>query len=284
MLNYHDFALQLPRDSPVRRQQFLVVCTIMAGIFAYTTIMAGILHSIKITDGKFPGGDFVYKSAKRDYAAAPSLERQVGQDLELSPKEHEDTIYTIFLDHPGQVANGRDQRFASGFLAKNKSDRPLKDKLIAMNPAIQPPSKAELLDLPADELWTRLRYKHKHLPAVKAAVLHFPFTDGFVSSLMLSWKVIPALRKYATDKQRERGIKSPSVTIISTCSVKDQMCTHYAPLEKGDVFLLGQSQMEAYLESLNGSSMFDFSGLDQLIRGSKVASLFGLGKAAKDEL
>jgi hypothetical protein len=281
MLNYHEFDRHLPRDSPVRRQQFLVICTIMAGTFAYATIMAGILNSVKITEGKFPGGDFVYKSAKRDYAAAPSLELEVGENLGFSPEEHDDRIYTIFLDHPGQVANGRDQRFASGFLSKSKSDRALKDKLIAMNPNIQPPSKAELSDLGAAELWTRLRYKQKSLPAVKAAVVHFPFTNGFVSSLMHSWRIVPVLRKHATEKLKEAGSKSPSVTVITTCSVKDQMCTHYAPLEKGDVFLLGQPRMETYLESLSGSSMFDFGGLHKMIK--KIARFIGVGKNATTE-
>lgn len=281
-LNYHELTMNEPRDSPHRRQQFLVICTIMAGCFVYSTIMAGILKSVNITEGKFPGGDFVYKSAKRDYAAAQSLEEQVANDLGIKPRDKEDKIYTIFLDHPGTVASGREQRFASGFLSKNKSDRSLKDKLVAMNPTIQPPTKLEVMDLSVFALWPRLRYKEKSLPAAKAAVVYFPNTNGFVSSLMFTTRILPALRKYATEKQKAAGIKSPSVTIISTCSMKDEMCTHYAPLEKGDSFLLGQPRMEDYVKTLPAGKLFDVAELSRMVRRSSIARYFGISRS--DEL
>jgi hypothetical protein len=54
-----------PRDSPARRQQFLVICTVMAGMFTHSTVTAGAFSSLGIKEGVFPGGTFVYKSASR---------------------------------------------------------------------------------------------------------------------------------------------------------------------------------------------------------------------------
>lgn len=53
------------RDSPARRKQFLVICTVMAGMFAHSIMTAGAFNSIDIKEGIFPGGFFVYKFAKR---------------------------------------------------------------------------------------------------------------------------------------------------------------------------------------------------------------------------
>lgn len=260
-----------PRDSPQRKLQFRAVCAIMTILFFYMTVPAGLFHSVKISEGKFSGGTFIYKSAKRDYVASLGLEASVGEDLGLPRKEFEDKIYTIFLDDTWKVKSGRAHRFASGFLSRNnKPDRVLQDSLLAMNPSIQPPSRLELENLPADELWSRLRYKKHSLPATNAAIVYFPSTNGFVSSLMFTFRILPALRKYAAEKQLARGKKVASVTIMTTCSIRDQMCTHYSPIDKSEPFLLGQPRTEEYVRNLPGSKPFDWN------RGSRLfMKIFG---------
>jgi len=234
--------------------------------------------SVVITEGTFPGGDFIYKSAKRDYAAAPSLERQVASDLGLKPKQTTDIIYTIFLDHPNTVPGGRNHRFASGLLASKKLENSdaLKQILLDWNEQIQPPTRADVLDLPATDLWKRLRYKQETLPSVKAAIAYFPFTNGFVSSLIQNYKIIPKLRAYA-----EQHSDSPAdVTLITTCSIPDEMCTHFVPLEKGGAFLLGQPNSQVYVESLPKKGAIDVELLKRRmnIGMKKLGVFFGRGK------
>jgi hypothetical protein len=55
ILNYHEMTMNEPRDSPARRQQFKVICTIMAGMFIHSVITAGAFMTIHIKEGVFPG-------------------------------------------------------------------------------------------------------------------------------------------------------------------------------------------------------------------------------------
>jgi hypothetical protein len=73
----------------------------------------------------------------------------------------------------------------------------------------------------------------------------------------MQFRILPSLRKYATAQlrqqqtHRKRKPSSPSTaTIITACHVKHRMCTHYAPLVKGDAFLLGQLSTNEYAKSL----------------------------------
>jgi hypothetical protein len=266
MFDYHALTMNEPRDSPHKRQQFVIMCALMSGIFAYTTITAGVWSPIDIKVGKFPGGEYVYKSTKRDFSASSGLEERICLDLDIKANEKEDRIFSIFLDDPNIVTRGRSRRFASGFLSRLKGDSALKNKLLAMNPSIQPPTKAEVIDLPATELWERLRYKQTSLPAANAAVVHHPTTNGFVSDMLFSLRILPQLRKFATEKQLQAGTKTPTVTVISTCSIKDSMCTHYAPIEKGTRFLLGQEPMEIYVKTLPPTRIFGFKRMKRWVR------------------
>jgi hypothetical protein len=270
-MNYHEMTMGEPRDSPARRKQFLIICTVMASVFLYATITAGAWNTIEISNGNFPGGEFVYKSTKRDYAAAPSLERQIAKDLGLTGNKKDtsndaaDLVYTIYLDHPGQIRNGRYQRFASGYLAKT-GDPQMEEtaqRLLKMNKNIQPPTRKEVQDLPASDLWKRLKYKRTTLPKTKAAVVHFPFTNGFVSAMVFSLKVLPALRKHAQEQQKQSAL--PKVTVVSTCSIADQMCTHYSPLDlDAEAFLLGQPTSEEYEKSVPADTFVDWKAITDL--------------------
>jgi hypothetical protein len=266
MMDYHQMTIDEPRDSPAKKQQFRVTCAIMIVGFLYMTIPAGILVPVKITEGTFPGGTFVYKSTKRDYVASEGLQLCVGENLKIDPKDFEDRIYSVYLDDLSKIKSGRTQRFASGLLSNNsKPDRVLVESLMSMNPSMEPLTRLEVNTLPADDLWPRIRYKKASLPKVKAAVVYFPFTNGFVSSLMFQFRILPALRKFATDKQLSKGrAKKANVAIITTCNIKNQMCTHYAPIEKGEPFLLGQPNSDDYgktlpvAKKLNLQSIYDY--------------------------
>ena len=290
MMNYHELTMNEPRDSPARRKQFLVISTVMVFCFFYASVNAGLFTSLVVTEGTFPGGEFVYKSAKRDYAAAPSLERQVADDLDLKLNAMSDVIYTIYLDNPNKISGGRNHRFASGVLANTaNSDRTSEGTatLLARNDRIVPPTRAEVLDLPASDLWQRLRYKTTSLPSARAAVVYFPYTNGFVSGLIHSHKIIPQLRAYAAEQHRIRfpTVSTPVITVITTCSINDGMCTHFAPLEPTEPFLLGQPTMEVYMETLRKEGLIDFDLLKRRFTMGlqKVSTFFG-GKSQIEEV
>ena len=126
MLDYHALTIDEPKDSPQRKYQFRVTCAIMIIGFFFISIPAGLFVPIKITEGTFPGGTFIYKSTKRDYVASTALELYIGtEDLKLDYRhDFEDRMYSIYLDDLKLVNQGRAQRFASGYLSNNsKSDR-----------------------------------------------------------------------------------------------------------------------------------------------------------------
>ncbi|KAL7571772.1 hypothetical protein ACA910_002863 [Epithemia clementina (nom. ined.)] len=251
-MNYHELTIDEPRDSPARRQQFLVICTVMVAIFAHTIFQSDCLASVKIEETMFQGGTFVYKETKRDYAASASLEEYIGRrQLGLKTREFADKIYTIYLDDP-RALGGRQQRFASGVLYKNNEvDEEQMNFLLSKNKDVVPPTSEELLDLGALELWPKLEYKVAELPSSRAASVQFTYTGGFVSAIVLSMRIIPALRQYVAQRQSESDNEQCSpITVISTCSISEQVCTHYAPLTNGQEFLLGHPDHHAYLKEL----------------------------------
>jgi hypothetical protein len=153
---------------------------------------SGLLLPLDVQVSSFPGGEFVYKTTGRDYAASMSLLHTVAQDLKIKEKEYEDIMYNLYLDDPLKVS-GRKQRFASGILLKNREeeskDQERKRILLEKNYQKTDLTPQEIVELPAFELWERLKYHTQELPEVKAAVVQFPFTNGFVSALVHSYKV-----------------------------------------------------------------------------------------------
>ena len=190
-----------PRNSPAKRKQFLVICTVMAAFFAHTLVTSGILQSIDLTttkEGIFPGGSFVYKYATRDYAAASSLGKRIRDDLGFkSEYDGDELIYHVYLDDP-QKMGGRRQRWMTGILVEGGETDELGQKQIntlrSKNPEIEknPVTQDDIEELSAMDLWKRLPYEQTNLPSVDSLVLQFPFTNGFVSALILSYKVRPS--------------------------------------------------------------------------------------------
>lgn len=254
-MNYQEMTMNEPRDSPERRKQFLVICTIMVATTLHAVINAGLFTTMDINDrGVFPGGDFVYKYAERDYAAMGSLVEHMGGEAKLKSRDFADRIYTIFLDDP-RGHGGRRQRFAVGYLATDGETRKVKKDLLAKNTEIVIPTKDEEDEIGVFELWPKVKFSSTALPSVKSAVLQFPHTNGFVSALIFTYKVLPALRKYGM----EHSHKGSPVVVITTCSIQDEMCTHYVPLFKGHKFHMGRPVQKDYIDSLPPERFFDFS-------------------------
>ena len=247
MMNYHELTMNEPRDSPQRRKQFLVICAIMATMTVHAALSAGILATITMENGTFPGGEFVYKLMTKDYAASTGTLRRVASDLKIIDegssnfvldddvdKVHLDTadlLYSIFLDEERVIPGGK-TRFASGVLlfSNNKSSRgddgaKMKKMLLEVNKDI----KEVPLDggFGSESLNSKdVKYEVGRLPKVDAVVAQHPFTAGAWSAILQSYKIIPKFRRYAQDHQESmQGGKIP--IIIATCSSKQQMCTYY---------------------------------------------------------
>jgi hypothetical protein len=194
LLNYHEMTMNEPRNSPARQKQFLVICTVMAAMFAHSCMTSGLFMPLDINthNGVFPGGFYTYKSANRDYAAAMSLHKTIRQDLDFkSEYGGDDLVYHIYLDDPTQLG-GRRQRWTSGILVgEDQTAKEQMEKLLSKNDAIyaNPLTADDYEQFAATELWPRLPYDSADLESVDALVLNFPFTNGFVSSLVLSYRV-----------------------------------------------------------------------------------------------
>ena len=274
LMNYHEMTMGQPRDSASNRRQYLIICVVMAAAFGHSMLQAGALAAVTIEQGTFNGGKFIYKYTKRDYAAAGSLQEQIAKDCNLRIKnETADRIFAIYLDDPNGMG-GRRQRFAAGLLdtgATNDKELDIPARqaaLLEKNNGRIPPTKLELEEDGAFKLWPKLEYKQTTLPSTKALVVQFPFTDGFVSAMILGFKVIPALRKAAL----EAGADAP--VVVSTCSVKESMCTHYAPLKSAKTFLLGQPDTDTYMKALGPEPVVDLIGSARKM-GRRMSTWFG---------
>lgn len=248
-------------NSRSRKLQFRIICIVMVTCVVYSVISSGSLRPVEVKEGVFPGGEFVYKSTGRDYAASMSMVMGVAKDLGVKESEYGNTMYTVYLDDP-LVVNGRRQRFAGGILlneqtvtVKQETNEERRRILMGKNADIKDPSPKEVEELAAYELWPRLKYAALELPSVKAAVVEYTFTNGFVSALLHSYKVslysgkeiidyfgfgqycmltnfpfnldfsqvFPTIRKYA----KEHGAPGMVPVVVTTCSIPDSKCTHY---------------------------------------------------------
>lgn len=272
MMNYHELTMNQPRNSPEQRKQFLIICLIMAVAFFHAFIGAGGFTTVVIQEtGTFPGGEFAYKFTKRDYAASGSLVEHIAQHAEMMKpdKETADRIYSLYFDDPRKVS-GWNQRFAVGYLATDDATRiTIQEKLLPTNAKSNDEkaiSSSEIKHMSVMELWPKLNYRVAELPNAKSAAVEFPFTNGFVSALILEYKVIPALRKYATEHSASSSTENP-VVVLTTCSAEEGMCTHYSPLERGEQFLLdGQQDYVTYLNSLDPEPLLDWEGIASMLK------------------
>lgn len=344
-LNYHELTMGEPRDSPARRQQFLIICSIMASAFVYSALTSGALQPVKsaVTTGAFPGGNFCFKAAERDYAASMGLGRTIAEEYgavvagasagkpyrddeatittttlpgDDDKKEERETkkkmtskMYHIYLDNPMEVS-GMYQRWMTGVLVSDAEKADFCDPLLAQNPHIEK-LVAKNRHFSADEknareVFHETMYEMVDLPSVDSLVLQFPFTDGFISALIFSYKVrmvasvdegafytcslyegriivsysifhstihskqvLPVLRTMA----KEQGVEGNVPVVISHCSKEQEMCTHFVPLVQGKDFLIGRPTTEEHIVALGPQSMFP-SWEDMKVGARKVFPYF----------
>ena len=176
-----------PRDSPARRKQHLVICTVMGAMFLHSGISAGLFHNMTIENGEFPGGEFTHKFLTRDYAAAVGTSRAIENDLGIenvdakgweAPSDSADLMFSVFLDNDGSIPGGM-TRFASGIITED-SDK--KRKLLEKNSIV------DEMD-PKKDYPKNVKYDVVTLPKVDAAVAMHPTTGGVWSALLQQFKV-----------------------------------------------------------------------------------------------
>lgn len=286
LMNYHEMTMTESKDSPQRRLQFQVICTIIATCFVYSVYISGILLTIEPFETPFPGGSFCYKQFVRDYVASMGTGRRLQKEVleafaeedkmeGISVKDRkkmiEDKVYHAYLDNPEDVG-GAYMRWMSGVLTTDKVENlSFCDPLFKKNPGIKREKELHK-DEPdnekkASELFDQAIYQSVDLPVVDSLAIKFPFSDGFLSGLVFSYKIIPEMRKLAA----ERGEPGNVPVVISQCSVRGKECTHYIPLSKGSVFHAGLPSTEEYQNGIN-SDTFDL--VQKLKAGLRVVFPF----------
>mmetsp|Transcript_11537 Transcript_11537/g.25865 ORF Transcript_11537/g.25865 Transcript_11537/m.25865 type:complete len:279 (-) Transcript_11537:144-980(-) len=278
MFNYHELTMNEPRGSPAKRKQFIVICCVVSFVCGNALINAGGFNTVRIGQGKFTGGEFVYKTMERDYAAFVGLSRTVGEDAGIPEADHENAVYSVFLDVDSSAGiPGGSERFMTGVL----NGKDVKKELMAFNADVveQPPDAYAGDYNEGDKFGAHIYYEVGSLPAsVNAAVCQFVYTGGFMSPLIYEYKVFPAMIKYAKKLLPE---DSP-IVIASTCSTKDKMCTHYIPLQKADKFYLGKRPLtKDYASTINVSARTDFFAA---VKATMRVLGFGGKKTNKEEL
>lgn len=264
LLNYHELTMGESKNSPAKTKQFRVICLVMAICVVYTLITSGALRPVEVYEGQFPGGEFIYKTTGRDYAASMSLTERVARDLSLKESHYGNTMYNLYLDDPLAV-NGRRQRFASGILLneatstpKQESNEERKKVLMDIDAEVVPATKKERAEMAAWELWPKLNYHTVQLPSVKAAVVEYTFSNGFVSALLHSYKVFPAIRQYAKD----HGAPGMVPVVVTNCHIKENKCFHYVPLADAEnVFRLGKREYDA----TEGGGHINWAGVRKML-------------------
>lgn len=205
----------------------------MVGMTVHAALNAGILSSLNIDNGTFPGGEFVYKLMQKDYAASTGTLRTVADDLGIVEEgggsnlliaekeginlDTADLLYSVFLDDTNIIPGGK-TRFASGLLNSGGEGANMKKQLLEVNKDINgEPGSTHSKDI---------KYEVGKLPKVSAAVAQHPFTAGAWSAILQNYKIIPKFKKYYAEEVGEsRNGESP--VIIATCSAKQKMCTYY---------------------------------------------------------
>jgi len=238
LLNYHELTIDEPRNSLQQKKQFLVVTVGGFAVLLNALVHAGLFEPVQIyKNGIYPGGEFVYKQYEGDYASTGGLMREVKEDLGIGDYDPLDKgnglVFSVFLDNMEVLVPSGKERSFTGILI-DKTQKDLKKILLE--------KKTELTE---DNENLQRSYTVGDLPSVKSFVVKFAYTDGFISALIHTYKIFPALIKYA--KKHNDGNR---IVISSTCSIKQRMCTHYVPLRKGNDFFLARPSTESYVRDL----------------------------------
>lgn len=263
LMDYHALTMTESKNSPHRRAQFIVICSVIASCFVYSVIISGVLQTIQPYETPFPGGTFCYRQITRDYGASMGIGRRLQKEiLEAFPEKDdeeegitvkqrkkiiEDKVYHVYLDNP-EVVGGSNMRWMSGILVSGDVEKlSYCDHLFDKNPGsikLKKLNKDERYsEKAAVDLFNEALYQSVELPPVNSVAIKFPFSNGFSSALVFNYKIIPEMRQLAAKK----GAEAP--VVISQCSVDGGECTHYVPLVNGIDFHAGLPVTEEHQEA-----------------------------------
>mmetsp|Transcript_40434 Transcript_40434/g.47311 ORF Transcript_40434/g.47311 Transcript_40434/m.47311 type:complete len:276 (+) Transcript_40434:191-1018(+) len=270
LMNYHELTMNESRDSPAKKKQFLVISVGGFGIFLWALVTAGFLSPVQISEGVFVGGgEFVYKPMAKDYASSMGLARAMCSQLDIHEHKWVDIIYALYLDETAVA--GPDNRYMVGIFSNDSGPdgEERKRSLLASNNFLEPRESSDTKFLQHKSV----PYEVGILPTnIKAAIVHFPYTNGFISLLLNNYKVLPAILRHVKSIEGNDGIEN--FPVITTCSVEQQMCTHYAPLEQREQFMLGRPDTTTYLKEVEAKNTnSDGISTKNIARGLK--RLFG---------
>lgn len=243
-MNYHEMTMDEPKDSPQKKKQFAVTCTVIGGVFVYMLATSGALQAVEPIQGKFPGGNYVYKYAVRDYASSGGLGRGIMQDLintqikekkEIVPQyKLEPHVHHLYLDNPNGKGGYR-QRFMSGLLSpksKQGNDETV-ELLMGLNDETKRSdfTKEELHTMTAQQVFGNLPYEVAELPAVNALVLQFPWTGGISSMLVqvlkVSFRRCRRRRRHVRFYRRRIYSRSNRSFVVLLCQFDIWKLTHW---------------------------------------------------------
>lgn len=247
--------------SPKERMKQLIVITIFGIAFlTYHLYDAGAFHDVHVTQGVFTTSStaFVYKTIARDYLTSAGSMRSLSDDLLLQDYEFtKNQIYTIFLDNTKVIPTNY-KRFIVGTIVENDDDPRMlllsknndndDDTSTVSNTNVYAEYKNDDDDKDgrSQRFWNSVNYNIGIIPEkTSVAKVSFRFTDGFISSMIHSYKVIPKIVEYM---KKEKNIVDP--IIIYTCNSDEAMCTFYSPLENMSQFHLNELDTNEYASKL----------------------------------
>jgi hypothetical protein len=278
-VSYHELTHNQPRDTADQRKQYLVICVIGAAFFFNSLLTSGLLEPVRINDGIYPGGFFVYKKLERDYASTGGSFRRVTEDLHNSITQdnkikkdsysndiyqaYEPYLHAVYVDNlEYQVPSGTERYFSGILIDKSQiawqnALMDLNKSIIAPNPSPNNNEKKEKKDeerLSFSEMFSSTKYEIADLPSLRASVAVFPYTNGFVSALLHQYKVFPALVKHA----QQYHPKGNTIVISTSCDTINKLCTHYVPMVQGSEFLMGHIDSRDYASNRKFKSYMDY--------------------------
>lgn len=262
MISTHEMEAMNPTSPKDRFKQLIVVSFFGIAMLSYSCYDAGIFNPITITEEKLSigNGKFVYKTLARDYLTSTGSMRSLSDDLLLSEYDfHKNKIYSILLDNvPKLIPTSYTRIIVGTFLddedtSKKKEEEEgntLRMMLLSKNNNDDETTTNIYTEFKEDDderddrsrrFWDSLNYQIGILPSTtNVAVIKFRFTNGFFSSLIHFYKVIPALVKY----MQEKDVVDP--IIIYSCNTSDLMCTFYAPFDNISQFHLNELDTKQY--------------------------------------
>jgi cobalamin biosynthesis protein CobT len=146
----------------------------------------------KESDGKpyrVDDGEAEDETEKATLPGDEAKDKKADQELK---KKVEGKLYHFYLDDPFEVT-GMHQRWMTGALVSDAEKAEFCDPLMMMNTSIERLAHKNrhiaLEETKAREAFEQTSYELVDLPSVDSLVLQFPFTNGFISALIFSYKV-----------------------------------------------------------------------------------------------